>query len=126
MKKKKSFIAVSSMLSVMMLLSSNTLAKAPEQQYSQQNSGQIEANGYEKVSGINPSIMSESIKYELENGMTKPIYSTDDAIKEDLFVETTVDSDRDGKFDRISIKVMRPNTDPGIKVPVIYEISPYN
>lgn len=114
------------MLSVMMLLSSNTLAKAPEQQYSQQNSGQIEANGYEKVSGIIPSIMSESIKYELENGMTKPIYSTDDAIIENLFVETTVDSDRDGKFDRISIKVMRPNTDPGIKVPVIYEISPYN
>nr|WP_169803206.1 Xaa-Pro dipeptidyl-peptidase [Neobacillus novalis] len=71
--------------------------------------------------GVNDS----TTKIELENGMTKPIYSTDDAIVENLFVETTVDSDRDGKRDKISIQVMRPKTDPGIKVPAIYEISPY-
>ncbi|MFJ7935463.1 Xaa-Pro dipeptidyl-peptidase [Sporosarcina sp. NPDC096371] len=71
--------------------------------------------------GVNDS----STHIELENGMTKPIYSTDDAIIEELFVETEIDSDRDGKFDRVAIKVMRPKTAPGIKVPVIYEISPY-
>ncbi len=36
--------------------------------------------------------------------MTKPIYSTDDAIIEDLFVETTIDSDNDGERDRVAIR----------------------
>ena len=27
--------------------------------------------------------------------------------------------------DRVSIKIMRPKTDPNVKVPVIYEMSPY-
>ena len=40
---------------------------------------------------------TSSTKIELENGMTKPIYSLDEAIIENLFVETEVDSDRDGK-----------------------------
>ena len=86
------------------------------------NSAQVKAvqAAYTAV-GVNDS----TTKIEIENGMTKPIYSTDDAIVENLFVETAVDSDRDGKRDRISIQVMRPKTEPGIKVPVIYEISPY-
>ena len=123
--KKKTSIAVTSVLSVMMLLSTNTLAKPPEQQYAPQHYGQQAEYGSMNVGKKVHNLASSSIKYELENGMTKPIYSTDDAIIEELFVETTVDSDRDGKFDRVSIKVMRPNTAPGIKVPVIYEISPY-
>ena len=77
------------------------------------------------LNGLIPETASDSTKIELENGMTKPIYSTDDAIIEELFVETTIDSDNDGERDRVSIKVMRPNTEPGIKVPVIYEMSPY-
>nr|WP_169802764.1 Xaa-Pro dipeptidyl-peptidase [Neobacillus soli] len=86
------------------------------------DSAQVKAvqSAYTSV-GVN----DPSTKIELENGMTKPIYSTDDAIIENLFVETTVDSDRDGKRDRISMQVMRPKTEPGVKVPVIYEISPY-
>lgn len=109
--KKKTGFAIGSMLSALMLLGSNALAIAPEQQSSSNDKAHMD--------------VSDSIRYELENGMTKPIYSTDDAIIENLFVETEADSDRDGKFDRISIKVMRPATEPGIKVPVIYEISPY-
>ena len=68
---------------------------------------------------------TKNTKIELENGMTKPIYSLDEAIIENLYVETEVDSDQDGKKDRVSIKVMRPKTDPNVKVPVIYEMSPY-
>lgn len=75
--------------------------------------------------GLIPETASDSTKIELENGMTKPIYSTDDAIIENLFVETETDSDGDGKTDRVAIRVMRPHTEPGIKVPVIYEMSPY-
>ncbi|MFJ8455499.1 Xaa-Pro dipeptidyl-peptidase [Bacillus paramycoides] len=78
-----------------------------------------------KLNGQVSEALIPNTKIELENGMTKPIYSLDDSIIENLFVETEVDSDRDGKKDRVSIKVMRPKTDPNVKVPVIYEMSPY-
>ncbi|GAK10626.1 putative Xaa-Pro dipeptidyl-peptidase [Geomicrobium sp. JCM 19039] len=67
----------------------------------------------------------DSAKIELENEKTAPIYSTDDVIIEHLYVETEVDTDGDGELDRVSIQVMRPNTDSDVEVPVIYEMSPY-
>ena len=48
-------------------------------------------------------------------------------IKHDLWVETEFDSDGDGKKDRMHVDVTRPQeteTD-GLKLPVIYESSPY-
>ncbi|MBB6450144.1 X-Pro dipeptidyl-peptidase [Geomicrobium halophilum] len=62
---------------------------------------------------------------ELEDGMTSPIYSMDDVIVENLYVETEIDSDDDGDLDLVSIEVMRPKTEPGVQVPVIFEMSPY-
>ncbi len=50
-----------------------------------------------------------------------------DWIEHDLFVETEFDSDNDGKLDRVHVSVTRPkqtDTD-GLKVPVIYQSSPY-
>ena len=51
----------------------------------------------------------------------------DEWIQHDLWVETTFDSDGDGKPDRMHVDVTRPKqTDTeGLKVPVIYETSPY-
>jgi X-Pro dipeptidyl-peptidase len=48
-------------------------------------------------------------------------------IQHDLWVETEFDSDGDGKRDRMHVDVTRPGqTDSeGLKVPVIYETSPY-
>ncbi|MCF7567934.1 Xaa-Pro dipeptidyl-peptidase [Sabulilitoribacter arenilitoris] len=48
-------------------------------------------------------------------------------IRHDLFVETTFDTDGDGKLDRMHVSVTRPyQTDTeGLKLPVIYESSPY-
>ena len=48
-------------------------------------------------------------------------------IKHDLWVETEFDSDGDGKRDRMHVDVTRPKqTDTeGLKLPVIYESSPY-
>jgi len=48
-------------------------------------------------------------------------------IRETLWVETEFDSDHDGKRDRVFVDVTRPKqTDTeGLKVPVIYESSPY-
>lgn len=57
---------------------------------------------------------------------TKPIYSYQAAIREDVFVEAPIDSDKDGKPDRIAIQIMRPKeTATGLKTPVIMEPSPY-
>ncbi|SFB14588.1 hypothetical protein SAMN04488072_10843 [Lentibacillus halodurans] len=72
-----------------------------------------------------PETASDSTSIEVKDGMTQPIYSTDDVIIENLFVETTVDSDGDGNPDQVEIEVMRPNTEPNIQVPVIFEMSPY-
>lgn len=47
-------------------------------------------------------------------------------IRERLWVETEFDSDYDGKKDRVHVDVTRPGpTATGLKVPVVYETSPY-
>ncbi|RJL23670.1 Xaa-Pro dipeptidyl-peptidase [Bailinhaonella thermotolerans] len=64
---------------------------------------------------------------KVENGETQPVFSRADAIIETVFVEVAgVDSDNDGKPDRVAADIMRPKeTDAGLKVPVIMEASPY-
>ena len=51
----------------------------------------------------------------------------EDWIRHDLWVETTFDSDGDGKPDRMHVAVTRPKQTEteGLKLPVIYESSPY-
>ncbi len=47
-------------------------------------------------------------------------------IRHDLWVETTFDSDGDGKMDRMHVDVTRPaQTENGLQLPVVYESSPY-
>ena len=48
-------------------------------------------------------------------------------IRHDLFVETTFDTDGDGKLDRMHVSVTRPyqTETEGLKLPVIYVSSPY-
>ncbi|WP_298325483.1 Xaa-Pro dipeptidyl-peptidase [uncultured Dokdonia sp.] len=47
-------------------------------------------------------------------------------IREDLWVETEFDTDGDGELDRMHVDVTRPlQTESGLKLPVIYETSPY-
>jgi X-Pro dipeptidyl-peptidase len=48
-------------------------------------------------------------------------------IRQDLWVETEFDSDGDGRRDRVHVDVVRPRQTEteGLKVPVIYESSPY-
>ncbi|MCW9132288.1 Xaa-Pro dipeptidyl-peptidase [Bacillus paramycoides] len=120
MEKKKLAITLSTILSLTITLEvSNMTAHAESKEGASVKGSDIKLNG--QVS----EALIPNTKIELENGMTKPIYSLDDSIIENLFVETEIDSDRDGKKDRVSIKVMRPKTDPNVKVPVIYEMSPY-
>lgn len=48
-------------------------------------------------------------------------------IRHDLWVETTFDTDGDGKLDRMHVAVTRPpqTETEGLKLPVVYESSPY-
>jgi X-Pro dipeptidyl-peptidase len=48
-------------------------------------------------------------------------------IRHDLWVETEFDSDGDGRLDRMHVDVTRPaeTESEGLKVPVVYETSPY-
>lgn len=120
LKKKQFVIALSAMFSLTLTSSiSSITVHAEKSEESSIKFSSLPLNG--KV----PETLAQSTKIELENGMTKPIYSIDEAIVEKLYVETEIDSDLDWKKDLVSIKVMRPKTEPGVKVPVIYEMSPY-
>lgn len=119
LRKKQFVIALSAMFSLTLTSGISSITVHAEQKEENSKKFTLPLNG--KV----PETLAQSAKIELENGMTKPIYSLDEAIVENLFVETEIDSDRDGKKDRVSVKVMRPKTEPGVKVPVIYEMSPY-
>ncbi|MFD0685456.1 Xaa-Pro dipeptidyl-peptidase [Actinomadura fibrosa] len=62
----------------------------------------------------------------VKDGKTQPAFSYQDAVREKVYVETNVDSDHDGKRDRVSVYVTRPKeTNGGLKVASILEGSPY-
>ncbi|MEO3868935.1 Xaa-Pro dipeptidyl-peptidase [Nonomuraea sp. B12E4] len=62
----------------------------------------------------------------VENGRTQPVFSYADAVREHVYVESTVDSDLDGKLDRVRVDIIRPKeSGPGLRVPVIIDESPY-
>src|SRR6266508_1523378 len=57
---------------------------------------------------------------------TEPVYDYTQAIRQRVFVESPVDSDRDGRPDRVEVRIIRPKeTADGLKVPVIFQPSPY-
>ena len=64
---------------------------------------------------------------KVENGQTQPQFDFAQAIEEVVFVETQLDSDRDGRRDRVRIRISRPleTETKGYKVPVVFEHSPY-
>jgi X-Pro dipeptidyl-peptidase len=63
----------------------------------------------------------------LAGGVSRAQFSTDEIIEEVVYVETPVDTDRDGARDRVRLTVLRPGETEtrGVKVPVIFEHSPY-
>jgi X-Pro dipeptidyl-peptidase len=63
----------------------------------------------------------------VENGVTQPVFPFANAIEETVFVESEVDSDGDGRLDRVRIRISRPGEteSQAIKVPVVFEHSPY-
>jgi X-Pro dipeptidyl-peptidase len=64
---------------------------------------------------------------KVANGVSQPQFDLANAVEETLFVQTPVDTDRDGERDRVRLQLSRPGETEtrGIKVPVIFEHSPY-
>ncbi|MGF7437411.1 Xaa-Pro dipeptidyl-peptidase [Lentilactobacillus senioris] len=65
------------------------------------------------------------------NGKAQAVFDTRQLIHDVVYVESDLDSDRDGKRDLLKVEVLRPaetepDLDNSITVPVIYTASPYN
>jgi X-Pro dipeptidyl-peptidase len=58
---------------------------------------------------------------------TQPVYDYDAAIRESVYVDTTMDTDSDGKDDVVAVDIVRPSETAltGVKIPVIMDASPY-
>src|SRR5688572_15345836 len=82
------------------------------------------------ILSVTMSFSQEKAVPVFENGEAQivPAFSNAEGwIRHRLWVETEFDTDGDGKLDRMHVDVTRPlqtNTE-GLKVPVIYESSPY-
>ncbi|SEG57730.1 X-Pro dipeptidyl-peptidase [Nonomuraea solani] len=63
---------------------------------------------------------------EVSGGLTRPVFSYADAVREHVRVQSPADSDGDGKKDLVRVDIIRPKeSDAGLKVPVIMHQSPY-
>ncbi|NUK03150.1 Xaa-Pro dipeptidyl-peptidase [Streptomyces lunaelactis] len=58
---------------------------------------------------------------------SRPVYSYENAIRESVWVDTRLDSDGDGRTDRVAVDIVRPRepAQQGRKIPVIMDASPY-
>ncbi|MEA2447091.1 MAG: X-Pro dipeptidyl-peptidase [Actinomycetota bacterium] len=62
----------------------------------------------------------------VKDGVTQPVFSYADAIRETVYVQSSVDGDDDTQLDLIATDIIRPQeSDADLKVPVIFEQSPY-
>lgn len=79
---------------------------------------------------VSLAVAQEKAKPVFKDGEAQivPAFDTPDKwLRHDLWVETTFDTDGDGKLDRMHVSVTRPfqTETEGLKLPVIYETSPY-
>ena len=79
---------------------------------------------------VSYNLIAQNAKPVFENGEAQVVeaFSNEaDWIREDLWVETEFDTDNDGKPDRMHVDVTRPKQTEteGLKLPVVYESSPY-
>ena len=71
-------------------------------------------------------VASATPTIKISDGVTQPVFSYQDAIREHVRVQSPVDSDGDGAKDLVRVDIIRPEeTDSGLKVPAIMHESPY-
>jgi X-Pro dipeptidyl-peptidase len=86
--------------------------------------------GAAPILGLSAFAHPQAAKPEFKDGQAQIVPAFSDAkeyVHEHLWVETEFDSDKDGKKDRVFVDVTRQKQTEteGLKVPVIYESSPY-
>jgi len=60
------------------------------------------------------------------NGKAQAVFDTNEIIREVVYVESSLDTDQDGKRDLIKVEILRPKeTETGLKVPSLFTASPY-
>ncbi|HWM02297.1 MAG TPA: Xaa-Pro dipeptidyl-peptidase [Actinophytocola sp.] len=74
-----------------------------------------------------PTAAAEPRAPHLEGTTTVPAYDYADAIRESVWVTTSLDNDRDGVKDQVVVDLVRPRETAaaGVKIPVIMDASPY-
>ena len=80
-----------------------------------------------------PAVAAEDVTGDVgpifEDGQAQVVPEFSDPsgwVRQQLWVETEFDTDGDGELDRMHVDVTRPGqTENGLKVPVVYETSPY-
>jgi len=63
-------------------------------------------------------------KFLLFNGRTLPIFTSSDFVREVVYVETDVDTDKNGLADLVRVEIIRPQT--SLKIPALFTASPYH
>ncbi len=75
---------------------------------------------------LSTAAVPASAEPAISGGETQPVYDYAKAVREQVYVETPVDTDHDGKRDRVAVYVIRPKETQGaLKVASIVEPSPY-
>ncbi len=82
------------------------------------------------VLGTTPGLKAQTVGPVFQDGQAQVVPAFADSstwIRQELWVETSFDTDGDGNPDRVHVDVTRPaqTASGGLKVPIIYESSPY-
>ncbi len=78
------------------------------------------------IGGSAPGAGAQPRQIVIKDGVTQPVFSYEDAIRETVYVQSSIDDDLDGSLDLLATDIIRPaETEGGLRVPVIYEQSPY-
>ncbi|TMR98391.1 CocE/NonD family hydrolase [Nonomuraea basaltis] len=78
------------------------------------------------IAGAPAASATAKPEIKISGGLTQPVFSYQDAIREHVRVQSSVDSDGDGKKDLLRVDIIRPKeSGSGLKVPVIMQESPY-
>ena len=73
---------------------------------------------------VSDGFISEDNKYHYFNGKSLATFSANNVIREVVYVETRVDSDKDGLPDLIKVSIIRPTYNG--KIPAVMTASPYH
>ena len=73
-----------------------------------------------------PRRQGEPSRITVRDGVTQPVFSYADAVRETVYVQSSIDGDGDQELDLLATDIIRPAaTEVDLQVPVIYEQSPY-